>query len=545
MTQNPSEAPARPDFQEAAAAAPEAAAPEASDAADGVPKRTDPRTFLVQAVEVFPRMILPLVAIAFTMRDDGPLAIPILLGLGALFLVISTFFTFLAWWRLTYRVGESDIRLESGLLSRAARSVPYDRIQDVSLEQGFVPRLFGLTMVKFETGAGGSDEIKLAYLTNEEGAALRELVRELRDEAGDGSTVAPSPQVEDPAPDTAEAPVLFAMGPRRLFVFGLFEFSLALVAFLGAAAQQVDFILPFDIWDFETWQRLVAGPGEQIAQLGPIGQALGGIAAVVSLLIVGLLTGIIRTFTREWDFRLERNPKGFRRRRGLFTRTDVVMPVHRVQAVRIGTGAVRHRFGWKSLMLVSLAQDSGNASHVVAPFAKAHELTPILKVAGFPLPPRGLDWHRTTASYRIVSAVFGAAGYALLALIAAGVVLYLDEPRYDWGWLVVLGLVVLSAFAAFRQIFLWHVERHALSPSHLYKRSGWLAPGFAIADRVKLQSVEISRGPLGRLFGYVTVNLGLAGGSYALPGITRAKAEDLRAALLASMVETDFSRLVR
>ena len=66
-----------------------------------------------------------------------------------------------------------------------------------------------------------------------------------------------------------------------------------------------------------------------------------------------------------------------------------------------------------------------------------------------------------------------------------------------------------------------------------------------IGDWVKLQSVTIQRGPLGRLFGYVTLHMGLAGGHFALPGIPRSEADSLRRALLASMVETDFSRLVK
>ena len=242
MTENPANAPIRPPEQ------PEAGELEA-EAADGLPRRTDPRTFIVQALQTLPNMALPFAALAFTFRDNGRFALPVLLGLVALFLLLNTVFTFLAWWRQTYRVGESDIRLESGVLSRAARSVPYDRIQDVSLEQGFIPRLFGLTMVKFETGAGGSDEISLAYLTNEEGARLRELVRELRDEAdGVPTGGVQAADAANASPRDTDATVLFAMGPRRLFVFGLFEFSLAVVAFVGAAAQQFDFLLPFDIW---------------------------------------------------------------------------------------------------------------------------------------------------------------------------------------------------------------------------------------------------------------------------------------------------------
>ena len=69
----------------------------------------------------------------------------------------------------------------SGLLSRAARSVPYERIQDVSVEQKRIPRLFGLVEVKFETGAGGGDDLKLAYLTEAEGDRLRDTVKARRE----------------------------------------------------------------------------------------------------------------------------------------------------------------------------------------------------------------------------------------------------------------------------------------------------------------------------------------------------------------------------
>src|SRR5690606_33761730 len=139
------------------------------------------------------------------------------------------------------------------------------------------------------------------------------------------------------------ARLLFAMSPRRLALFGLFEFSLVVFAVLGGIAQQFDVLLPFDIWDFEEWLRLFAGPGHWLAGLGLAAQVIGAVLAVGTLAVVGMATGIVRTVLRDWGFRLEETAKGLRRRRGLLTRTDVVMPLHRVQALKITTGIIRRR----------------------------------------------------------------------------------------------------------------------------------------------------------------------------------------------------------
>jgi putative membrane protein len=63
---------------------------------------------------------------------------------AAAILAVSVLFSWIAWRHFRYRLGDSDIRVERGLFSRTARSVPYERIHDVSLEQALVPRLFGM-----------------------------------------------------------------------------------------------------------------------------------------------------------------------------------------------------------------------------------------------------------------------------------------------------------------------------------------------------------------------------------------------------------------
>lgn len=497
-------------------------------AKDGAPRRTDPRSFLAKGVAMLPSMAVPLAALAFSTRERMPLELLLPLALGAVLLTFAVGWA--QWRRTTYRVGAADIRVESGLLSRSARSLPFERIQDVSLEQALVPRLLGLAEVRFETGAGGKDELALAFLPLAEGERLRDLVRERRD----ADAAAPGPeQVE-------EERVLFTMGPRRIALFGLFQFSLIVVAVVAGAVRQFEFLLPFDPWELGEWQRVLAGPGAWLAGLGTSAQVVGAMLAVAALLLVGTLSGLARTAAREWGFTLTRNAKGFRRQRGLFTRTDVVMPVHRVQAVGIATGPVRGRFGWHGAGFVSLATDGAGGNHQVAPFARMEEIAPIVAEAGFPLPPPGLDWRLLAPAHRVVAALRTFAGW----LLAAGVLAAAQALLPPGWWSDPTWLLLPLLGGAARAAYVWgelRRERYGLDERLIYRRGGWLAPHLAVAAREKLHSVELYRGPVGKRLGYVTVRLGLAGGTFAIPAVPEDDAQRLRAALLESMTRRDFS----
>ena len=504
------------------------AAAAASAVATPEPRRTAPVGLVLKGIAGLRQSVPALLALIFVLRDQGPI-LWIALGLGLLVMAINMFFAGLSWHRLTFHVGEEDIRVESGILSRAARSVPYERIQDVSLEQGPLARLFGLVEVGFDTGAGGGDDLKLAFLAVDEGEELRELVRARKEGA-------PAAEGEAaPAEQEAEGSPLFAMGPQRVLTYGLFEFSLAVIAVLFAATQQFEFLLPFELWDFDAWEERLTGPGAQFVGLGASAQILGGIIAMSSLIAVGIATGLVRTALREWGFLLERTAKGFRRRRGLLTRTDVMMPVHRVQAMRIGTRIIRRRFGWHGLKFVSLAQDSGSSSHIVAPFAKLGEIWPIARAAGFEPPAENAGWQRASERYRTDSMALS----FLIPTLFATVPVALQRP--------IFGLIPLAigVFLAVGEWVAWKNTKHALDARQILARRGWLAPRLDIAPRVKLQSVDFRQGPLARRHGYGTLHLGVAGGSLEIPGVPEARAMELRRAILASIDEADFSQLNR
>lgn len=498
-------------------------------------RRTSPLSFAVRAITGLRNLLFPLAAVGFSSRGwDGGAAfvVPAMVAM----VLISGLVTWVAWRHFRYRMGEADIRVEQGLISRSARSVPYERIQDVSLEQKPVPRLFGMVEVRFDTGAGGKDELTIGYVTREEADALRETVRS-RQGGAVAASGAPAAAVEEPSH------TLFAMDLHRLLTFGLFEFSLIAFAVIGGVLQQFDFLLPFDIWNFESWLGMLAGPGHWLQELGFAAQAIGAALALAVLGLVGLGTGLGRTVLRDWDFRLEETPKGLRRRRGLLTRTDTVMPVHRVQALKVTTGILRRRFGWHALEVVSLAQDAKSSSHVVVPFAQMSEIAPVIRVAGFDLPDGDTHWHRLSPRYRVDRALLGALPLVAVAAALVTASPFLPAEVMPGGALGAFALVGLAALVAVRERFLSRYDRHAIDSERIYLRRGWLAPRFDIASRVKLQSVEIAQGPIARRRGYARLVFGVAGGSLEIGGIPLAEARLIRDGVLHSISGIDFSRL--
>ncbi len=488
-------------------------------------QRLAPVGLLVSFVTGLPQLVFPLAAALFGTRGSD-IGFPLII---LAVLVASLVFRWLAWLRFRYHIGPDDVRIESGVLSRSARSIPYDRIADVSVEQGPLARLLDLAEVKFETGGGKGDEGKLSFVTLAEAEALREVVRARRGEVGavTGSEAASEP-----------TRLVYAMDTRRLVILGFYSFSLVIFAVLAGAAQQFDFLLPFNPWDWEAWSGVAADSGVDLGHLGRGAQLGGALAALLALIAVGLATGVIRTFLTDYGFRLERTPRGFRRQRGLLTRTDVTMPLERVQAAAVTTGAVRVRSGWHALHFVSLASDGrvkgkrgGDTDHLVAPLARLDEIWPILGEVGIAPPSDDLTWHKAGAGLWLDRALLTFALPLVLAAAAWWVDLFL--------WLAVIPLAGLALLGWLR----WRQQASATDPAQLYARRGWWSRRLDLARQVNVQSVSLISGPLMRRRGLARVEFGIAGGRLRFEAIPLKLAQEVRERVLAIAAPVDFSQL--
>ncbi|MFN2100247.1 PH domain-containing protein [Altererythrobacter sp. MF3-039] len=488
------------------------------------PRRTDPIGLIPLVLTNVRQALVGLIAAYFGIQSaDLGFGFTLLAMLAVVALVAGA--SALSWWRTTYTTGPEDIRVESGIISRQARSVPYERIQDVSKEQPLLARLFGLVQLRFETGAGGKDDLSLAYVSDAEGERLRKLVRDRREVS--------AAQTAEETDDEPEEQPLFAMTSGRIALFGFFEFSLVVFGVLAAAAQQFDFLLPEGFFDPSYWQQKFGDGYGTLANAGRWTQLFGAVLGVMGLALVGVATGFAKTFAREYGFLLTRSERGFRRRRGLFTRTDVVMPVHRVQAAIVGTGLIRKRWGWHGLKFVSLAQDAGSSNHDVAPFAQMDEIERIADVTALELPTADTPWQRPSPWRWLIGGVLWSAVASYVAAMA-----------YLWGrpTLALSIAAVGIPLIVLRQWLNWQQYRHAIDSRQLYARSGVIKRNVMIAPRQRIQSVEIMRGPLGKLAGYVDLVFGLPGGRLRFIGVPTAAAQSIRDQVVETIAATDYSR---
>ena len=482
-------------------------------------QRLHPATLALAVVKLGPRSLnfLPAVA-ALGFTGNWVYIVPAILA----FLLFSLVAAWFHWLRFRFLVGDDEIVIESGVFSRQHRTIPFDRIQDVSIEQGLVSRALGIAKVGFETGAGGKEnDASLDAIALDSAQALRTTIRAHRS----GETVVVAAADASEAAPVAEDRLLFAMTPRQLLLAGLFNFSLAALAVVGAGMQFFDGLLPFkfNVFNPRDWIEIAEDYG--LDQWLLAHRWIAGVGAAISLLFIGFASGIATMFFANWDFRLTREPRALRRTRGLTTRTDVAVPVKRVQAAILVTGWFRQRFGWHELRLQSLANDGEKErDHQVVPFGQLGAIDPVLAEIAITRPVGDAEWQQ---SHRIIAlgGLIGALGATIGGLVAVSF-------GQALGWFGPVVGVLIGAGSLFGARF----HRWTDFGEQVAIRRGFWKPKLTLLPHASVQSVDLKSDFILRPLGLATLVFGVPGGSslasHEIPAIPLATARDLRDRIL-------------
>lgn len=459
-----------------------------------------PRTLWLEALRAGPQSVrlLP-VLLPIGLAVDWAYVAPALLAA----LLLAFGYSWLAWRRFRWRVAHNAIIIESGIFEKQHRTIPFDRIHDISVEQSPVARALEIARVGFETGAAAdprTGEVKLNSVSVSDAEELRRTIRLWREHALPQETEVSA--VDDKS--------LFRLSTRDLLLAGFFNFSLIALGLAYLAVQWLDDLLPMDLLDPDTIVSFARQSGLELWL--DANRWLFAIGLAAALLLVGFATGIIRTVLRNWDFRLSLGPRALRRVRGLTPRTDIAVPLARIQSAIVVTGPIRSIWGWHALYARSLASESiGAFDHQLVPFARLEAIDKVLEPLDVSRPGNAIEWQVPDLR---VQAMPGAIAGLLLGLTGLGLAM-LDR----WEGPTVL---IVSGLSLIYTAILAGCHRWAVAGTTLYIRRGWWERRLTILPFDKVQSADVCQGPLLRSLGCVRLDLGV-------PGVTAAASSTIDA----------------
>jgi putative membrane protein len=437
------------------------------------------------------------------LRRLWPLAL-IVLAQGRWWLLLLGFAVLLAvagleWLRRTYALEAGALRMEEGVLGRKLRVVPFDRIQQVDLVRKPLHRLLGVATLRVETaGGGGAAEVDLDAVSLTEAQALRTSL--LRAKAGVVAAGAAGGEAA-PAPAEAAAPterVVLRLSLGEVMLAGITgSRAAAVLAVLGPLSQVTDWFPNLSDWLLRRVNPETVAPTTPAAFL-----AVGVLAAAVWL---GLAAA--SSVVTDFGFTLARVGGDVVVRRGLLERREAVLPLARLQVVRIEESLLRRAFGLASIRLQSagrVARDDQTASRLAVPVLPRSDVNRLIgellpgaaPVPGLLVPPPAA--RRRAVVRTLLRGVLPVAAVAV-ALLPVSRLALLAVPA-------VVPLAVAGGLAAYRSL------GHAGRDGFLYARRGALIRVTTVVPTVKAQSGRVRSSPFQRRAGLATLHVDVAGG---------------------------------
>jgi putative membrane protein len=462
-----------------------------------------------------------------------------LLVLGALVLLA---WSTLEWLRRTYELEGGALRLEEGVVARKLRAVPFDRIQQVELVRKPLHRLLGVASLRVETAGGGTAaEVDLDVVTLEEARTLRASLLRAKaqvtgarggavgtgadtagppaaagapgDQAGAGAAGTAAGQVATGQPDAwadAEAPraerVLLRLSLGEVMLAGITGArAAAALVILGPISQATDWFPGLTDWLFARFDP------EAVTPTTPAAFAAVAVLAVVVWLGLAAASSIVT----DYGFALARAGNDLVVRRGLLERREAVLPLGRLQVVRIEESLLRRALGLASIRIQSAGRTGGGdqtASRLAIPVLQRVQVNRVLEellpgaapVPRLLLPPPAARRRAVTRSVLTATVFIAAVGLSLWWLTSLGV---LGVPAA----LAVLALPVLAVavtigLAAYRSL------GHATREGFLYARVGVAIRVTTAVPVAKAQSGSVRTTPFQRRAGLATLHVDVAGG---------------------------------
>ncbi len=399
------------------------------------------------------------------------------------------------WLRFRYMLTADALVMEGGVVHRWEKTIPRARIQSLDLNQKLRHRLLGLVEVRVEIIGGRQEpEGRLRAVSRAEADRLRrELLRT--------PDVAVGSEIDTPLVVLDAGGILLAgLTGGRVAVTGLIFF--AFMQYLPESQQD----------------RLGKGIGSFIETSGQPRAVTIALLVLTALFAIAVL-GLAMTVITFWGFEVRREGDRIMVSRGLLDRRRSIVPLRRIQAVRIHQNLLRRMFGWASVSVVVAGygpQAEKEGLHMLLPVGT---LQAARTLAAFVIPQASL-----VDNIELEPAPLRARGKRILrALLESAVIVAFLVVRFGsagyWSAFI-LPFAVAWGVASYRAL------GHALAQGAMLARSGVLDRVVTVVPMANVQRMRLTAGPLQRIRRLAELRVVVPRGKAVAEDLDRSRAEE-------------------
>ena len=493
----------------------------------------------IVSVFMVPVAILGTVALAF--GDVSWLWALAPIPAAVAFIALMTYIDMLRLRAVRYRVTAERMEMRSGIIAKAYRSIPRERVRSVDVAAPIHVRIFGLCQVTVGTGekvgSGGSDQLQLLYVTAEQGERLRRelLFRATPSTPSEGE----GHEGGEPARETELArlnPKWFAYAPATGATLGI---GLGVIGSLVGVLSQMGpsgWGWVADFLGLPSGQEISRFVLAQLLLIIPFG--LLGLLAFGAVLLLAIA---VETW---WNYRLTREADGtVRLRRGLLTSVSLSVEGRRLNGVVLREPFVLRSVRGAEIRAVATGLSGGDDQKTESksrlspqmPRARARALGAALmgepdSALDVPLtahPRAALRRRFTRASLVTLTSLVVSGGLVWLHTLVSGawsgVIADVEEELFPggtatqtveatpaWGWLLLS--VLVAALAFWYAVGSYRGLGHGSHPRYLVLRKGMAVRNTVTLERSAVIGWRVSRSPFQRRLGLADVSATTAAG---------------------------------
>ena len=279
------------------------------------------KSFYAMANTLF--YLLPAVAFNLSKIKENPLILAFAAG-G--FLLLFSVIGFLNYFFYRFRLEAGRVEIKQGIFKKSHIDLPFERIQNVKLEQPLYYRFNNYACVELDTAGSAKQEAKIVALKMQQAEALRQIVVEnTKQQAAINKEIGES---DSEAADASQEVVLNRRSMKDLVIHGISNnrvwiFLGALAPFYNSLADILQEVFAAVGFDAEAYFSLETQAWWEFG--------LHVLSVAMLLMLIVVILSVIGSILMFYKYTLSKIDNRYIRRSGLLTKQEVSMKLRRLQ----------------------------------------------------------------------------------------------------------------------------------------------------------------------------------------------------------------------